>query len=128
MKSLPFVFLLFAGAALSQTLFPQDITFSWLNADQYEDGSLIELGPTDVFSVRIDCVRNNNAVPILSQTFTATGPGLTQTEVVVGGIPQPGTYTCVGYSIVNGIESQPSASIEKKYTGRPKPPTSMGMN
>jgi hypothetical protein len=116
-----------AAVALSQTLFPQDLTLSWTNADQYEDSSLIETG--DLVSVRVECFRNNATTPIINQTFTVTGEGLPQTEVLLAAIPQPGTYECFGYSVLfDGTESVASTSATKKYTGRPKPPTGVGMN
>jgi hypothetical protein len=120
------LFLLNVTLAVAQQLFPADLTLSWVNADQYEDGSLIQAG--DLTSVRIECLRNNATVPIISQTFPVTGEGQPQTETIVGAIPQPGTYTCVGYSIIfDGTESVASAPAEKKYTGRPKPPVNTEM-
>jgi hypothetical protein len=122
-----FLTVLLSTVTLAQSLFPQDLTLSWTNADQYEDGSLIEAG--DLVSVRIECFRNNATVPIISQTFPVTGEGQPQTETIVGAIPQPGTYSCVGYSIIfDDTESVASAPATKKYTGRPKPPSNNVMN
>jgi hypothetical protein len=125
MRMLFVSFLLLALPAAAQTLFPQDITFEWTNATQYEDGSLIAAG--DLTNVRVECFRNNNTVAIINQSFAATGEGLPQTETLVGAIPQPGTYVCYAYSVLfDGTESAASNSASRKYTGRPKPPAVFG--
>jgi hypothetical protein len=112
---------LLAGAALAQQDYPRDITLSWVNASQYVDGTTIEAG--DLTNVRIECFRQNDTVPTVTGTFPATGEGLAQTETLVGAIPNPGTYTCYGYSVVVGdIESDASNPSSKKYVGKPQPP------
>lgn len=111
-----------ATAAFGQQDYPRDITLSWVNASEYVDGTSIESG--DLTGVRIECFRQNDTTPILTGTFPATGEGAAQTETFVDSIPQPGTYTCYGYSIViGGIESDPSTPAQKKYVGKPRPPT-----
>lgn len=124
--SLVVVMFLVAGSVFAQSDYPRDISFSWVNASQYEDGSLIDAG--DLTQVRIECFRNNATSAILVELFTVTGEGLPQSEVVVGGIPQPGTYSCVGYSIIfDGTESVASAATVKKFTGKPRPPADVVM-
>jgi len=121
MRNLLFLVLLFAGAALGQQDYPRDITISWTNADQYTDGTAIEAG--DLTGVRVECFRQNDTTPMLTGTFPPTAEGAPQTETFSGAIPQPGTYTCYGYSIViGGIESDASNPAAKKYTGKPLPP------
>jgi hypothetical protein len=121
MRYIALIFLLAAGAASAQQDYPRDITLSWLNADSYVDGSPIEAG--DLTGVRIECFRQTDTTPILTGTFPATGEGATQTETFAGAIPQPGTYTCFGWSIVvGGIESDASSPAQKKYVGKPRAP------
>lgn len=114
--------ILFAAPfAYAQQDYPRDITLSWTNADSYVDGTPIEAG--DLTGVRIECFRQNETVPIVTGTFPPTGEGAVQTETFEGSIPQPGTYTCYGYSIViGGIESDPSSPAQKKYVGKPNAP------
>jgi hypothetical protein len=107
--------------AMAQQEYPRDITLSWTNASQYEDGSLIDAG--DLTEVRVECFRNNDATPSFTATVPVTGEGLSQSEIFVGVIPSPGTYRCVSYSIIfDGTESVASNSTSKKYTGKPLPP------
>ena len=121
MKYLTLFLLLFAGVASAQQDYPRDITLSWTNASQYTDGTAIEAG--DLTGTRIECFRQNDTVPIVTGTFVPTGEGQPQTEVFAGSIPQPGTYTCFGYSVViGGIESDASNPASKKYVGKPNPP------
>lgn len=120
-KILFFVLLFFAPAVYAQQDYPRDITLSWTNADSYVDGTAIESG--DLTGVRIECFRQNDPTPILTGTFPPTGEGQAQTETFAGSIPQPGSYTCYGYSIViGGIESDPSNPSTKKYVGKPNAP------
>lgn len=131
MKHFVWLLLLFAGAASAQQTFPQDITVTFTNADSYTDGTPMEPGDltcegTEVVGtdcgLRFELFRNNNTVPIAVVNVPANGEGQIQTEVLVGIIPQPGTYHLVGYSNVFGISSDPSApSNTKKYTGKPRP-------
>jgi hypothetical protein len=105
----------------AQQNYPRDITLSWTNADSYTDGTAIEAG--DLTGVRIECFRQNDTVPIVTGTFPPTGEGQPQTETFAGSIPQPGTYTCYGYSVViGGIESDASNPAQKKYVGKPNAP------
>ncbi len=116
-----FCLLFIATGASAQQDYPRDITVSWTNTDSYVDGTTIETG--DLTGVRIECFRQNEITPVVTGTFPPTGEGLPQTEVFVGSIPQPGTYTCFGYSIVvGGIESDASNPAQKKYVGKPMPP------
>ena len=113
-----------ATVASGQQLFPRDITLTWTNPSEYEDGSLIEAG--DLTDIRVVCYRNNNTVPIVDVTVPAAGEGLLQTETF-SVIPQPGTYVCEVYArIFDGTESVASnQSLPKKYTGRPKAATGL---
>ena len=118
---------LVAASANAQQNYPRDITLSWTNADSYTDGTAIESG--DLTGVRIECFRQNDTTPTVTGTFPATGEGLAQTETFSGAIPQPGTYTCYGYSIViGGIESDPSNPAQRKYVGKPQPPATWTIN
>jgi hypothetical protein len=111
-----------ATGASAQQDYPRDITLSWTNADSYTDGTAIQAG--DLTGTRIECFRQNDTAPMLTGTFVPTGEGEPQTETFTGAIPNPGTYTCYGYSIViGGIESDPSNPAQKKYVGKPLPPT-----
>ncbi len=121
MKRFWLLILFAAPFAYAQQDYPRDITLSWTNADSYVDGTPIEAG--DLTGVRIECFRQNETVPIVTGTFPPTGEGAVQTETFAGSIPQPGTYTCYGYSIViGGIESDPSSPAQKKYVGKPNAP------
>ena len=127
MRKLIFLTTLLPFVALAQQLFPADLTLSWTNASQYEDGTAIAAG--DLASVRVECVRNNDTTPTFTATVPVTGEGQPQSETFTGAIPNPGTYTCVAYSILfDGTESVASNSAEKKYTGRPRPPENLGSN
>jgi hypothetical protein len=111
-----------ATGASAQQDYPRDITLSWTNADSYTDGTAIQAG--DLTGTSIECFRQNDTAPMLTGTFVPTGEGEPQTETFTGAIPNPGTYTCYGYSIViGGIESDPSNPAQKKYVGKPLPPT-----
>lgn len=123
MKYLTILLLLLPAITFAQQDYPRDITLSWVNADSYVDGTAIEAG--DLTGVRVECFRQNETVPIVTGTFPPTGEGAPQTETFAGSIPQPGTYTCYGYSIViGGIESDPSNPAAKKYVGKPQAPKS----
>ena len=103
----------------AQQDYPREITVSWLNADSYVDGTLMETG--DLEMVRIEIYRQNDLVPAFTATVPASGEGLTQSEIFVGAIPQPGTYRVEGYSIViGGVESDTSVPAFKKYVGKPR--------
>ena len=122
------LFLLFLSPYAFAANFPADISLSWQNADSYTDGTLIEVG--DLTSVRVECFRQDDSVtPTFTATVPVTGEGLPQSEVFVGVIPKPGTYTCYGYSIVvDGTESDASNSADKKYIGKPLPPQTFTVN
>lgn len=120
-KLLAAALLLVPTLALSQANYPRDITFTWTNASQYEDGTLIEAG--DLTEVRIECVRNSDVALTFTATIPVTGEGVAQSETFTGVIPNPGTYHCVGYSIIfDGTESVASVSVARKYTGKPQSP------
>jgi len=115
------VLFLFPVLVFAQQTFPRDVTFSWDNASAYTDGTLME--PGDLTGVRVECFRQNDTVPLITANFPAIGEGQPQTETLTGVIPQPGTYTCVAYSIViGGIESLASNADSVKHVGRPNPP------
>ena len=121
MKRLLILVLFLSPAAFAQQDYPRDITLSWTNASQYEDGSIIEAG--DLTNVRIECFRQNDVAATFTATVPVTGEGATQSEVFTGVIPSPGTYSCVGFSIIfDGTESVASAPAVRKFTGKPRPP------
>lgn len=110
-----------SATAFGQQDYPRDITLSWQNAAQYESGEQIAAG--DLTSVRVECFRNNDLVPSFTATVPVTGEGLPQAEDFAGVIPNPGTYSCVAYSIIfDGTESVVSGAAIRKYTGKPKAP------
>ena len=114
-------FLFAATSAFAQQDYPRPLTLSWTNADSYTDGTPIE--PSDLTGVRIECFRQNETVPVFNATIPALGEGLPQSETIDGAIPQPGTYTCYGYSVIfDGTESVASNPAMRKYTGKPNPP------
>lgn len=113
---------LFAATAVqAQQDYPRDIEITWENSSEYVDGTLIEAG--DLVGVRIEIFRGQDAVAMFVATVPASGEGLVQVENFVGAIDRPGTYRIVGYSVViGGINSDASAPIFRKYTGKPLPP------
>jgi hypothetical protein len=120
--------LMFFGAAFTHAQgnnFPRDLTLSWTNASQYEDGTLIEAG--DLTEVRFECSNNSQpTVLVVDATVAATGEGAPQSEVFVGVIPSAGRYTCYGYSrVTDGTESAASTPAAKKFLGIPMPPISI---
>lgn len=120
-KIVLFSLLLGTSVAYGQQDYPRDITLSWLNASQYVDGTAIEAG--DLTGVKIDCFRQNNTVPIFSAIVPALGEGAAQEELFTAVIPNPGTYTCYGYSVVVGdIYSDASEPTFKKFVGKPNKP------
>ena len=120
MKTLIALAVLFAALpASAQQDFPKDITLSWTNTFSYVDDSIIEAGDLD--SIRIEIYRQNDTVPTFTATVPDNGEGSQQSEVFAAAIPQPGTYRIEGYAIVvGGVESDPSESLFKKYTGKPR--------
>lgn len=120
MKILIVLAVLFAALpASAQQDFPKDITLSWTNPFSYVDDSIIEAGDLD--SIRIEIYRQNDTVPTFTATVPDNGEGAQQSEVFAAAIPQPGTYRIEGYAIVvGGVESDPSESLFKKYTGKPR--------
>lgn len=113
--------LLLPAMAFAQQDYPRDITLSWTNPSLYEDGSAIEAG--DLESIRVECFRGSDITPAFTSAVPDTGEGLAQSETYVAVIPRPGTYTCFAYAIVvGGAESNPSNSVNRKYTGKPLPP------
>jgi hypothetical protein len=124
-KLLVIALLLFTQTIYAQQDYPREITVDWTNPTQYVDGSIIEAG--DLESIRIEVFRHDDPVtPVYTATVPDTGEGLSQSEVFADAIPQPGTYTVYGYAIVvDGTESDPSAPAQKKYTGKPRPITTV---
>lgn len=121
MKYFYLVLLVLLSSTALAADYPRDITFSWVNADSYEDGTLIEAG--DLTEVRIVCLRNLQ--PSFSATFPVNGEGLAQ-SATVNAVPAPGNYTCVGISIIfDGTESVASNEASFKYTGKPLPPINL---
>lgn len=121
MKIISTLLLILAFSAALAADYPRDITFSWTNADSYEDGTLID--PGDLTEVRIVCLRNGQ--PSFSAVFAANGEGLAQ-SATINAVPSPGNYTCVGISIIfDGTESVASNEAAFKYTGKPLPPVNL---
>lgn len=121
MKRIATTILLLSSLSALAADYPRDITLDWVNAEQYEDGSLIEAG--DLTQVRVECYRNSEPSPTFEAIVPASGVGLPQQETFGSRIPQPGTYTCYGFSIVyDGTESDPSNPATRKYVGKPFPP------
>lgn len=120
MKSiLAALILLLSSTAFAQQDYPRDIDVSWTNPSEYVDATLIEAG--DLESIRIEIYRNNDTVPVFTATVPDNGEGLQQAELFAAAIPQPGTYRLEAYAIVvGGAESDPSESLFKKYTGKPR--------
>jgi len=124
MKFFILFLILFPMLSFGQSDYPRDITVSWLNPDLYVDGSVIEAG--DLTNIRIEIYRQNDLVPVFTATIPDTGEGLSQSELFVGAIPQPGTYRIEGYAIViDGTESDVSESVFQKYIGKPRSITSI---
>lgn len=113
------ILLLLSSVAYSAD-YPRDVSVEWTNASEYVDGSLIQEGELE--AVRIEIYRQQDAVPVFVATVPVSGVGLAQSEVFAGAVQQPGTYLIYGYSIAGGIESDPSNSVSRKYTGKPLPP------
>lgn len=121
MKIISTLLLILAFSTALAADYPRDITFSWTNADSYEDGTLID--PGDLTEVRIVCLRNGQ--PSFSATFPVNGEGLAQ-SATISAVPSPGNYTCVGISIIfDGTESIASNEAAFKYTGKPLPPINL---
>ena len=101
--------------------YPRDIALSWTNASEYVDGTSIEAG--ELTEVMVECYRNQETTPTFQVSVPANGVGQPQTYVFQDQIPQPGTYTCYGYSIVyDGQMSDQSNPASRKYVGKPLPP------
>ena len=110
-----------SASVYAQQSYPRDITLSWTNPSTYVDGSTIEAG--DLASVRVECYRRNDTDPVFTSTVPATGEGLAQSETFTGVIPSPGWYECWSFAIVvDGTESDPSSTAERKFIGKPLPP------
>ena len=115
--------LLLAPSAFAQQDYPRDITLTWTWPTLYTDNTVIQ--PGDLRGAFITCDRQDGTRVIDTEIPITTALGSTQTEVFVGFIPQPGTYTCFSFAItVDDISSDPSNPASKKYTGKPLPITS----
>lgn len=112
------------GGALhaQDSSYPRDITLSWTNPSQYEDGSNIAAGDLD--SVRFECSNNTTpSVLVVDASLPDNGEGAQQSNTWVDVIPAPGTYTCYAWAkVVTGAESQPSSPANKQFFGTPLPP------
>lgn len=118
----------FSFPAAAQQDYPRDITLSWTNPSLNTDGSQIQ--PGELKEIRLKCDRHDgtNAFDILVP-LTDQGPGDAMAQTVVGGIPQPGTYSCVGFAInIDDISSDASGVATRKYTGKPGPPENLVIN
>ena len=112
--------------------YPRDAIVCWTHPTHYEllpgqtDADPILDG--DLANTRITAERQS-ALVVIDELVPVSGvPGSAQCKTFVGAIPQPGTYTFVGYSItVDDISSDASAAAVKKYTGKPQPPSGLGV-
>jgi hypothetical protein len=120
-------FLLLGSITLAQSpSYPRDAIVCWTHPLLYEDGTDIQDG--DLANTRITAERQN-LLMVIDELVPVSGvPGSAQCKTFVGAIPQPGTYTFIGYSItVDDISSNASAAAIKKYTGKPLPPNGLGV-
>lgn len=112
--------------------YPRDAIVCWTHPTEYEllPGQTVAdpILDGDLANTRITAERQN-ALVVIDELVPVTGvPGSAQCKTFVGAIPQPGTYTFVGYSItVDDISSDASAAAVKKYTGKPNPPNGLGV-
>jgi hypothetical protein len=107
---------LVSGAAHAAT-----VTVSWTNPTQYEDGS--SLPASDIERTRIEYgTCNGQAFGNKLGEFTANGAATTATSPNLS----PGTYCFRAYTRAKGLESQPSAPVQKTILQPPpKPPTNL---
>lgn len=112
--------------------YPRDAIVCWTHPTEYEllPGQTVAdpIQDGDLANTRITAERQNGIV-IIDELVPVTGvPGSAQCKTFVGAVPQPGTYTFLGYSItVDDISSDASAAAVKKYTGKPRPPAGLGV-
>ena len=112
--------------------YPRDAIVCWTHPTHYEllpgQTTADPIQDGDLANTRITGERQN-ALVVIDELVPVTGvPGSAQCKTFVGSIPQPGTYTFVGYSItVDDISSEASASAVKRYTGKPQVPNALGV-
>ena len=112
--------------------YPRDAIVCWTHPTHYEllPGETVAdpIQDGDLANTRITADRQN-ALVVIDELVPVTGvPGSAQCKTFVGAIPQPGTYTFVGYSItVDDISSVASAAAVKRYTGKPQVPNDLGV-
>ncbi len=112
--------------------YPRAATVCWTHPTHYEllpgQTTADPIQDGDLANTRITAERQN-ALVVIDELVPVSGvPGSAQCKTFVGAIPQPGTYTFVGYSItVDDISSDASASAVKRYTGKPQAPNGLGV-
>ncbi len=114
--------------ASAQSNYPRDIQLSWNWPTLYVDNTEIQDG--DLASARLICTRHDSVVAFDTIIPIGNGvlPGERQTQIFVGDIPKPGTYSCVAFAItIDGTSSDSSEAVLKKFTGKPNPPNNFGL-
>lgn len=114
--------LLFVAPANAQQDYPRDLTLRFTMPTEYVNGTLIEAGV--LRGALCTCWRSNdpNAL-VIDQEVPAPDPGVAYTHTFFGLIPQPGTYICGVYAVtVDDLYSDMSNTVDRKYTGKPRPP------
>ena len=115
------IFLLPCVVAAQQD-YPRDLTLSWTNPSEYENGDPILEG--DLRAILATCWRNNDPNTLVVEEEVPINPvvGSEQTHTFVGSISQPGTYLCVAYAVTStDIYSDPSNTKAFRFIGKPKP-------
>lgn len=120
-KTWIFLAVILTAPVLAQSTYPRDITLSWNHPTLYVDGSDIQ--PGDLKGTKIVCSRHDGSVAINFEVPNVGNPGDAQSYTFVGGILQPGTYTCNAFAVtVDDEQSDASNDAFIKYTGKPNPP------
>jgi hypothetical protein len=117
--------LFLAIPASAQQDYPRDVSYCWTLPTEYVDGTPIQAG--DLANTRIVVTRQSGETVIDGLVpIGINNPGDRQCFSFASGIPQPGTYTALAYAItVDDISSDASNEAIKKFTGKPKPATSL---
>lgn len=116
------VIVLCASVANAQQDYPRDISMLLTQPTEYTDGTTIQAG--ELRGALVNCWRNNDTANlIINEEVAAPNAGGTYPLTFTAVIPQPGTYQCVAFtSTVDGIYSDVSNLIDRRYTGKPLPP------
>lgn len=136
MKKLVFAFftiVLLGSLTFAQSpMYPRDVTVCWTHPTHYvlEEGETVpaEIQDGDLAYTKIVGTRHSGEMILDSDVPMQGLPGSVQCQTFVGAIPQPGTYTFLGYTVtVDDISSDASNAAAKKYTGKPQPATGLGV-